>query len=329
VSEPDVTGARRGRIDRARRWATTRVTGATAALESARQRSRPVEAAVRTYERDRDAAGAVLAGAVAFRLFVFMLPLTLGVVTLLGTLRAVDTGAPGEVGRELGMSSYLVDSVEDAARQSRKALWVLVPVSLWAIYTGGRGVIKVLTAVHAIAWRRPMTRPRVGVAAALAALGLALAALLVLAGLQAVRSHAEGPGLALGLLGFVPFCAVWLAAALLLPHDPRARWPALVPGSLLVGVAAWAVHLVSVYILAHQVERASELYGSLGVAAALLAWLYLLGRVMVASAMLNATNWELRHPAEAPRSAPGRWAAGPAGAAPEPATGPGRRGPRR
>jgi uncharacterized BrkB/YihY/UPF0761 family membrane protein len=49
---------------------------------------------------------------------------------------------------------------------------------------------------------------------------------------------------------------------------------------------------VSVYILARRVASASELYGSLGVAAALLLWLYLLGRLVVAAAMLNATLWD-------------------------------------
>lgn len=56
----------------------------------------------------------------------------------------------------------------------------------------------------------------------------------------------------------------------------------------------WLAHLFSVYVLVHRVEKASNLYGSLGVAAALLAWLYVFGRIMVAAAMLNATLWERR-----------------------------------
>jgi membrane protein len=45
-----------------------------------------------------------------------------------------------------------------------------------------------------------------------------------------------------------------------------------------------------VYYLARRVASASELYGSLGVAAAILVWLYLIGRLVVAAAMLNATR---------------------------------------
>ena len=69
---------------------------------------------------------------------------------------------------------------------------------------------------------------------------------------------------------------------------------ALLPGALMVGSGLWLAQLFSVYVLAHRIDKASELYGSLGVAAALLAWLYLLGRLMVASAMLSATLWERR-----------------------------------
>jgi uncharacterized BrkB/YihY/UPF0761 family membrane protein len=80
---------------------------------------------------------------------------------------------------------------------------------------------------------------------------------------------------------------------MLLPHGD-APWTALIPGALLVGVGMGALNLVSVYWLSHRIQSASQLYGSLGVAAAILAWLYLVGRFIVASAMLNASIWEQR-----------------------------------
>ena len=43
----------------------------------------------------------------------------------------------------------------------------------------------------------------------------------------------------------------------------------------------------------------SELYGALGAAASVLLWLYLIGRLVVGSAVLNATLWERnRSPAD-------------------------------
>ncbi|MCU1372565.1 MAG: hypothetical protein JWO77_3759 [Ilumatobacteraceae bacterium] len=41
--------------------------------------------------------------------------------------------------------------------------------------------------------------------------------------------------------------------------------------------------------------RASAAYGALGVAASALLWLYLLGRLMVAAPVLNATIWNRYH----------------------------------
>jgi uncharacterized BrkB/YihY/UPF0761 family membrane protein len=78
-----------------------------------------------------------------------------------------------------------------------------------------------------------------------------------------------------------------------------------------VGGGVWLAHLASAFYLARRIDHASELYGSLGVAAALLAWLYIFGRLMVASAMLNATLWERRSSRPAAPAAP----AGPAGPA--------------
>jgi hypothetical protein len=51
-------------------------------------------------------------------------------------------------------------------------------------------------------------------------------------------------------------------------------------------------------LLAGALAAMSATYGPLGVAIVLLLWLYLSGRVMVASAMLNATLWDRRRRGE-------------------------------
>jgi uncharacterized BrkB/YihY/UPF0761 family membrane protein len=69
---------------------------------------------------------------------------------------------------------------------------------------------------------------------------------------------------------------------------------------LLVGVGAQALHLFTVFYISRKISSASETYGALGAATALLLSLYLIGRLMVASAMLNAELWERRRAASAP-----------------------------
>jgi uncharacterized BrkB/YihY/UPF0761 family membrane protein len=61
------------------------------------------------------------------------------------------------------------------------------------------------------------------------------------------------------------------------------------------------LHLVSTYFLAQRIANASELYGAMGTAAAILAWLYIFGRLMAGSAIVNATVWR-RHRAAQPPS---------------------------
>lgn len=261
---------------------------------AARERSHVVDAAFGAYERDRRTAGSVLAGAVAFRLFVYLLPLYLALLALAGAVAGLDEDSPREVGQNLGLSSYVIDSVQTAVEQSRRSLWVLVPLALWAIYTGGVGTAKVLRAIHALAWEQPIERLRRGTAAAAVTFLAALTALAMIGGLSALREQSARLGLLFMVVCVIPFAALWLLVSLLLPRDPRAPWTALLPGAVLIGTTVWVVHLVTVYWFAHRVQSASEMYGSLGVAAAILAWLYLFGRLMVAAAMLNATLWQRR-----------------------------------
>ena len=281
------------RVDRVRARVQATTERVTAATTAARQRSHAVATAFDTYERDRRSVGGVLAGAIAFRLFVYLLPVFLAGVTLLGALSSLDPGSPEQVAKETGLSSYVVQSVGTAADQSKKSLWILVPLSLWALYTGGLGALKVLRAIHALAWGEPITKVRRGALGALSLFGIVLAVAGVLALLQRLRSESYGLGLTSTLASAAVFFGVWLLASRLFPHGD-APWPALIPGAVLVAVGVEALHLFSVYFLGHRVQSASELYGSLGVAAAILAWLYLIGRLMVASAMLNATFWERR-----------------------------------
>jgi uncharacterized BrkB/YihY/UPF0761 family membrane protein len=51
------------------------------------------------------------------------------------------------------------------------------------------------------------------------------------------------------------------------------------------------LHFATIYYFAPRRGRAPALYGSLGTAATLLAWLFVASRIVVAGAFLNATLW--------------------------------------
>jgi uncharacterized BrkB/YihY/UPF0761 family membrane protein len=51
------------------------------------------------------------------------------------------------------------------------------------------------------------------------------------------------------------------------------------------------LQFLTVYFFSRYVEDKTETYGAIGAALAILLWAYLLGRVVVTSAFLNAVRW--------------------------------------
>jgi uncharacterized BrkB/YihY/UPF0761 family membrane protein len=91
----------------------------------------------------------------------------------------------------------------------------------------------------------------------------------------------------------VPYAAIWLLVSFRLPHRD-APWTALVPGAILLAVGLEALHLFTAYFLGPWALSKQGTYGALGVSAALLLGLFLVSRLIVAAAVVNATLWERR-----------------------------------
>ena len=115
----------------------------------------------------------------------------------------------------------------------------------------------------------------------------------VSAAASGIRAWSEGPGVLATLVALVPYAGLWLLIAIRLPHRD-APWTALVPGAALLAVGLEALHVVLVYAITPWALAKQGTYGALGVAAALLFGLFLISRLVVASAVVNATLWERR-----------------------------------
>jgi uncharacterized BrkB/YihY/UPF0761 family membrane protein len=120
--------------------------------------------------------------------------------------------------------------------------------------------------------------------------------LLIVAGVSRLRDTQRSIGLLAAIIAVSLYAVLWLFLSMGLPHGD-APWTALVPGAIAVAVGIVGLHLVSVYYVTRKVSSASQLYGSLGAAVAILGWTYLVGRLIVFSAVLNATLWHQRHDA--------------------------------
>src|SRR5207237_746222 len=74
-------------------------------VQASRDRVGPVDIALATAERDRDAGGAILAGALAYRLFLWLLPLALTTVLVFGVASTATDSDPGKVVQDAGLPS--------------------------------------------------------------------------------------------------------------------------------------------------------------------------------------------------------------------------------
>jgi uncharacterized BrkB/YihY/UPF0761 family membrane protein len=261
-------------------------------VEASRDRVPPVDLALQVYERDRDVAGPLLAGAIAFRLFLWSIPFTLAMVLILSFISDIATKAPDQLAREAGLGGYLVTTVAEATATSNQARWLLVLAGLWALLVASRSLTKTLRASYALAWR--VRFPRGGITRLTVKVGGTFVGLVTVSMVAAaLRARTSGPGLWIMLLMIVVFFSTWLWVTADLPHA-GVPWTALAPGALLVAVGTQALYLLSVLWYVPRAASATSEYGALGLAILLLGWLFILGRLMVAAAVVNATLWARR-----------------------------------
>lgn len=257
-----------------------------------RERLPWVDAAFATAERELAAAGGLIAGGLAYRFFLWLVPFGLVCASLLGVVVDYDRESVEEAADEFGIGATSVSSAAQAVEGDWRVLALLSGVVLLLWFS--IGVVRALRLSYSLAWglERPrgVRRPLHG---ALALNGLVVGGVLLF-GLLAWLRETLGVG---ALLAAVALLALQVAFALfvmtLLPS--RAESPRdLLPGAVLVAVGNQLVHVAVAFYFVPRLERSSEVYGALGTATVLLVWLYVVARLLTGAAFLNATLWERR-----------------------------------
>ena len=276
-----------GRVERLRADAARLAAWA----DVARGEHTSVAVSFRAADRNSRVAASALSGGYAYRLFFWLLPFALIVGGAFGWMNADSPADAVDAG---GLPYLVVDAVGDAVREAGMSPWLClligVPGILWAGYTGAKATVL----IYALVWDEPPPRWRAGPAKPAIAFTLLV---LVLFGLVAVLSWVEarsvmGTLLAAALI-LVPFAGLWLWTSLQLPHAD-ASWRELLPGALLFAVGIVLLQLVTTYALAANLERSTSVYGAVGAASTLLFWLYLVGRTVVTSPILNSSIYQER-----------------------------------
>jgi uncharacterized BrkB/YihY/UPF0761 family membrane protein len=260
--------------------------------QAERARHASVDVVFEMYDRDADAGGEIIAGALAYRMFIWLLPLALVAVAGLGFAADAANESATETVKALGLTGLVSNSI--ATGTGGTARWYALLVGLPLLVYVTRSLLRALIATHRLLWGGVRAEaPRPTLVATLRLLVLLLGYSAVSLAASALRAWASGPGLFVTVLVVLPFAGLWLLVTLQLPHR-GADWKALVPGALLCGAGLELLHLLAAYLLEPYAIAKEGTYGALGAAAALLLGLFVLSRLVVVAAVLNATLWERR-----------------------------------
>lgn len=231
-----------------------------------------------------------MGSAIAFRLFLFFVPLLLLAVGIAGFASGFVSAR--SVSRTTGVYGSLGAEISAAFNQPGFTRWIAVVFGLFGVVTAGRSLSRVLRAASAAAWRLPLSESRASFRAAGVVAGLICGIALIAILVNRVR---EDLGLGVAGLAFVPALVIyglaWLGVSMMLPRatdDPGA----LLPGSLLVALTITVMHAISEFYLPDRLDRASQLYGAIGTTIVTLGWFFILGRGVVLAMELNAAIYE-------------------------------------
>jgi uncharacterized BrkB/YihY/UPF0761 family membrane protein len=251
----------------------------------------------RTMRRDAAIGGSVLGAALAYRIFIWLLPLALVVVLSLALVAGRTEGDIAELVSDAGLTGVVATSVADATEGTSG--WAVaggLAVALVVLLYQTSVLLRTIRAVTALAWRLPLTRVPSPTRSGLLFFAWLLAFLVVGSSAAPIRRALDFPVDA--MLDLVVYGlglpSLWLLLAWnLLPHAAE-RPRDLVPGALVVGLGVGVIGLVTTLVLVPWLAERQETYGVLGVAAGLLFGFFLIGRTMELSAALNATLAEER-----------------------------------
>ncbi|MBO0729131.1 MAG: YihY/virulence factor BrkB family protein [Acidimicrobiaceae bacterium] len=265
-------------------------------LRRRREHDRRVDYALSLLERDRSTGGIVLAGAVAFRLFLFFVPFVAFVVVMLGIGPA---GSDQDLARRLRVGGLVAKAAHGTNHLSTWERITSLVLIGFALLIAARTFYRVLHVVFSLEWSLPVRRVR-ATKPGLALIGFVAVCIVAELGLSRLRHDSPIGGPFGTIFFFLLPAGFWLIILEVLPHDRESPWWIQLPGALLIAIGVEAVHLVTIYWIAHQVAAKSNLYGGIGSSLAILLWAYLMGRLIVAAAVVNSLLWDRRKARQQP-----------------------------
>jgi hypothetical protein len=280
----------RASAERAKERAARERARAEAWVGEAAHRQTALDLAIALRDRDRQAFASVLGSALAVRLFLFTVALIVALVT--GIQLLFGSGILDPTFEGVGVTGEVTEEISSATAASTGRSLSLFLSSVVVALLAGRSLTVVLAACSAGAWRMDARAAKASVQ--VVARVTALVSMVVLAAALLNRLRASF-GLAVATsslaLNVVILAAGWFFVTLSLPRETRDPGSVL-PGAVLFGIALTAVQWFMHFYLPRSIDNASETMGSLGVTIASLSYLFIIGRLMAGSVVVNAVVFE-------------------------------------
>ena len=245
-------------------------------------------------QRFSEVHGGFLAGSVTLAAFLSLFPLLLLLTAVVGFFSAGRPDLAADVTNELGLTGDAANIVVDAIAAAEDNRRTASVVGIVGLLSSALGVVAALQYAYDSVWQvkgRGLSDKLYGLAWLLGAVLLFGASFALTTAIQFLPGPAWPVGIVAGLVLSV-LLFLWTSSVLVNRDVP---WRALLPGALLGAVGFEVLKAIGGILVPQAVSRSSELYGSIGVVFALLAWLFFFGRLLVYAAVLNVVRWEAAH----------------------------------
>lgn len=253
-----------------------------------------VPAAVEVQQRYTAEGGSALAASITLYGFLALFAVIVLAIAVLGFLSAGGAHVARDLPNQLGLSGQAARLVHEAVDSARRSRATATVVGVFALAWTGTSLAIVVGDAYNAAWR-VQRRGLIDRARGLAWLIGSLVP--IAAGAAATALWSLLPGLFAPLVVVVSLAtnaALFTWTSWILPNR-RVPVRALLPAAAVAAVALEALKLAGAYAVPRLVARSSEIYGTVGVVFALLAWLLIFGRVIVYTALIEARRWEQTH----------------------------------
>ena len=284
---------RPSRTDAVRRSAESARAAAERRVARAKDK-RGIREAIVSLEWEQRSGAALLAGGLAYRFFLWLVPFGLVAAAIASFWVRDSQRSLTDAAKSFGLGGVAARSATSAVEEGSNARWFLLIAGVALMIWAGISAVRALRVAARLAWavdserlRRPLRSSVVFTVVCVLGLAASMAA-------SWVRHHSPAWGVVLTIADVFVYGPLALFAFARLPRAADTSWRAHAPGALLVGCGMTGVHLLLAYYLAGRLERSPSLYGTLGAATVVMLVLFLIARLIVSALFLNATLQRIR-----------------------------------